>query len=295
MLACAIFIGIRNYDKSDWFEYNFWYLGLIIVPGVSTITTKMALGASKGGIFLMGFWFNFFGVLSAFYYYSCQYYLNDMGKPWLSFDYIIGIMDCGGIFTTLVVCDTFNMACLLYIAKTGQASKAAVYSTLHASWTIVMGMVNGEYDNYVYPFLFFVYVGYSLISYDKKVAAEKAAKAKITVKFIKTIKKDYEVSLKSEYTNLERKLDGDSFLVANIIDDMRSSTIQNFDKITEIKDSKEFEINEDNIDELNYQEDEEQRPGTLMARDYATRINDELSNIDDESELGLRSSVNTES
>lgn len=81
----------------------------------------------------------------------------------------------------------------MYITKTGQVSKAAVYSTLNATFTIIFGLIDNRYEYWVIPYLFAIYFGYSLINYDKKVAAAKAAKAKVKVRFIQKVEKDYEV------------------------------------------------------------------------------------------------------
>lgn len=63
-----------------------------------------------------------------------------MDKPWFTIDFVLGLMDCGGIFITVIIVDTFNLAALMFIAKTGQVSKAAVYSTLHGTWTVIFGI-----------------------------------------------------------------------------------------------------------------------------------------------------------
>lgn len=68
--ACVAFVIKRNWHRDDWFEYNYWYVAQIIVPGVATITTKRAVGASKGGLFNIGFWFTIIGVLGELFYYS---------------------------------------------------------------------------------------------------------------------------------------------------------------------------------------------------------------------------------
>ena len=81
----------------------------------------------------------------------------------------------------------------MYITKTGQVSKAAVYSTLNATWTIAFGFVGGQYQAYVIIYLILIYTGYSFINYDKKVAADKVKRAKVKVRFIKRVEGEYEV------------------------------------------------------------------------------------------------------
>ena len=87
----------------------------------------------------------------------------------------------------------------MYIAQTGQASKAAVYSTLNATWTIVFGLVRGEYEALLFLYLIGIYTGYSFINYEKKKAAEKAKKAKIRVKFLKRVKEGHEEVKKGDF------------------------------------------------------------------------------------------------
>jgi len=89
--------------------------------------------------------------------------------------------------------DVFNISCLSYINKTGQVSKAAVFSTLAASWTIVIGIIRGEYKVYIFFYIAAIYTGYSFINYDKKKASQKAKRAKVKVKFVKSVKDNHEV------------------------------------------------------------------------------------------------------
>ena len=111
----------------------------------------------------------------------------------------------------------------MYIARTGQASKAAVYSTLHATWTIIIGIVNREYVGYIYIYLAFVYIGYSLINYDKKKAAEKAKKAKVRVRFLRRVENDYDTEVHGSLLAVEKELQGDSNLVNDIEDELRAT------------------------------------------------------------------------
>ena len=77
----------------------------IIAPGIATITTKKALGADKIGILNLAFWVNFFGSVSALFYYTCQYHLDTRNDYYLHYHYLTDLMDCGGILCTLIVTD----------------------------------------------------------------------------------------------------------------------------------------------------------------------------------------------
>ena len=72
----------------------------------------------------------------------------------------------------------------------GDVSKAAVYSTLNAVWTIVFGLIRSEYELWIVFYMIAIAVGYSLINYDKKVAADKARRAKVKIRFIQRIENE---------------------------------------------------------------------------------------------------------
>lgn len=98
----------------------------------------------------------------------------------------------------------------MFITRTGDVSKAAVYSTLNATWTIIIGMVRQEFEWWIILYLVGIYAGYSLINYDKKVAADKAKRAKVRVRFIRKIDSEYEV-LEGKTIHLGSDLDDDDF------------------------------------------------------------------------------------
>lgn len=192
-ISCAAFLIYQNWGENDIFDYNFFMFVQIVVPGISSITTKKAIGADSIGLFNLGFWISLFGVIGAWFYYSCQYFVNPMDSPYFHWDYQLGLLDCGAIFVFVVFVDCFNLSCLMYITKTGQVSKAAVYSTLNATWTIVFGIIQSKYEWFILIYLVGIYTGYAYINYDKKLTAAKAKKAKVKVRFIKRVKGDYEV------------------------------------------------------------------------------------------------------
>lgn len=208
--AWVAFVVKRNLGKDDVFNYNFFMVVQIVVPGVSNITTKQALGADKIGIFNLSFWINVFGVLSAWFMYTWHYFWNPKDEPYFTLQFQVGLLDCAGIFIFIVVADVFGLACLMFITRTGDVSKAAVYSTLNATWTIIIGMVRQEFEWWIILYLVGIYAGYSLINYDKKVAADKAKRAKVRVRFIRKIDSEYEV-LEGKTILLGSDLDDDDF------------------------------------------------------------------------------------
>lgn len=81
----------------------------------------------------------------------------------------------------------------MYITKTGQVSKAAVYSTLNAFWTIIFGIIQNVYPKFIFFYLVGIYAGYSYINYDKAVTAKKASLAKVKIRFVQKVENDYEI------------------------------------------------------------------------------------------------------
>jgi drug/metabolite transporter (DMT)-like permease len=134
----------------------------IILPGIGSVTTKKALVADKIGVLNLCFWVNVFGTLSAFIYYSFHY-IKDPIPPFISYTYQLDLLNAGGIWVCLVFVDTFNLACLTYITQIGDVSKAAVYGTLSATWTIVFGLIRSEYELWIVFYITAILVGYSLI------------------------------------------------------------------------------------------------------------------------------------
>lgn len=214
-------------------------------------------------------------------------------------------MDCGGIFLTVVVVDTFNLSCLMYIARTGQASKAAVYSTLQASWTILIGIVRGdEYQAYVYPYLILIYIGYSLINYDKKKAAEKALKSKVRVRFLRRVHAEYETGTSDILLSVEKDLEGDNNLVVNLEDELRATIdpddVENVklkdhkyrvpDLTEEVKMQPDGENSDDALheQEMSIQSTDKVRAGTTVQK---FSINMENDDEDDESLHHSRSTI----
>lgn len=121
--------------------------------GIGTVTGKKALMAGNIGIFNLGFWTTAIGWTISWFYYSCQYFLDNKDSAYFNFSYQLQLLNVAGIFIFLILVDTFNYACLMHITKTGQVSKAAVYSTLNATWTIAFGIIRGEYGVYVLIYL----------------------------------------------------------------------------------------------------------------------------------------------
>lgn len=81
----------------------------------------------------------------------------------------------------------------MYIAKTGQISKAAVYMTLSPVFSITLGLMKGEYQAWIIAHILFVVIGYSLIQYKKNVILKRSKKVTVKVKFFKQVHEEYEV------------------------------------------------------------------------------------------------------
>ena len=154
------------------------------------------------------------------------------------------------------IIDTFNLACLMYITKTGQVSKAAVYSTLNATFTIIFGLIDSRYEYWVIPYLVAIYFGYSLINYDKKVAAAKAARAKVRVRFVQRVEKDYEIVEKATIT-IGEDID-DEELANKISEFLYNYSIAQAQQKFEEKVEKQREMSISNIDAIEPKEETKQ-------------------------------------
>ena len=67
----------------------------------------------------------------------------------------------------LITIEMFNFVVLMYINKTGQVSKVAVYSTLHASFIIIFGLIQEKFSRFLVFYIILIYSGYVMIFYKK--------------------------------------------------------------------------------------------------------------------------------
>jgi hypothetical protein len=89
--------------------------------------------------------------------------MADPTGPFISHTQLFGLLDCGAIFVCLIVIDTFNLACFTFIAQTGQVSKAAVYSSLNATWIIIIELFQAQHRRWIWFYIVAIYAGYTLI------------------------------------------------------------------------------------------------------------------------------------
>lgn len=157
------------------------------MPSIGTVGTKLALDVGPISIFCLQFWLNLFGLFGDIFSYTAHYALDDRDRPFISFAQFTEMLDNGAIFMSLIVVSVFNASCITFILKTGQLSKAAVYSTLNASFIIIIGLIRGEYEGVVVIYIFCVYAGYVLIMYEKKKAARAKKLATIDIKFVERV------------------------------------------------------------------------------------------------------------
>lgn len=99
----------------------------------------------------------------------------------------------------------------MYIAKTGQISKASIYSTLSPIFNIFINVVRGNYSWPIFFHVFAVIVGFGLIQYDKKKVIDKAKRAKVKIKFYTKVNEEYEVAATTTL-EIDEDIDDDKLL-----------------------------------------------------------------------------------
>lgn len=202
VISVIIFVSIDNssHDLYSDFKIYFFISFQIVLSGTGSVIIGQALNADNIGIFNLWFWIYIFASIFGFLYYSFQYTLEP-SPPFFSYTYQLDLLRWGGIWVFLICIDVFGLSTFLHIARTGQISKAAIYGTLGALFTIIFGLIRSEYKPWIILYLISVYTGYSLINYDKKSAANKAKRSNIRIRFIQKIERDdYEVQDRQSIT-----------------------------------------------------------------------------------------------
>jgi len=92
-----------------------------------------------------------------------------------------------------IIVDVFNLGCFLHIAKKRQIAKAAVYATLNTFFVIIVNILRGLYPWWIYPYTVMIYIGYTLIAYDRSINFKKAMEHTIRIRFIQKLENEYEV------------------------------------------------------------------------------------------------------
>lgn len=131
-VSCMLLVIYYQYaEDAEIFPQFFWFTNLMTLPGVGQICVKKAMMAEDIGIFNLGFWNFFIAMIGAFFHYGGHYWVNDFGLPFLDMNQIFGLyIHNPMIWFTLILTDCINQSGLMYIAQTGQISKASIYSTL---------------------------------------------------------------------------------------------------------------------------------------------------------------------
>ncbi|CAI2365587.1 unnamed protein product [Moneuplotes crassus] len=160
----GLIISINIFGEE--FHLNFFILPHIIAAAVGAINLSLSL---KGGmpIFTFCFWMAIVGAICCFAYYSLQYSLHPT-PPFFSYTYQLGLLNMGMTFSIRVILDTVGESIFIYIVSKNQIVLASVYSSLFSIFVIIIYILQRHYSWFLFPYMFMVYLGFTLITYDKK-------------------------------------------------------------------------------------------------------------------------------
>mmetsp|Transcript_21799 Transcript_21799/g.19325 ORF Transcript_21799/g.19325 Transcript_21799/m.19325 type:complete len:214 (+) Transcript_21799:685-1326(+) len=113
--------------------------------------------------------------------------------PFIHYQYQLDLLDIPMLFFFRIIVDVFNLCCFIYIISKRQIAKAALYATLNTFFVIIVNILKGNYPNWIYPYVILVYIGYTLLAYDRTVIWNKRNEENIQIKFIQKMEDDYEV------------------------------------------------------------------------------------------------------
>lgn len=171
----------------------------IILPAIGGLSLRFAVLRGELGIFNIAFWASLVATVNAFIYYSFQYWDNPT-PPFFHVTYQFGLLDIAAIWVIRIIVDTFNVCNFIYLASQRKIVKAAAFVTLNTIFVVIFHILMGSYPPWIFPYLFLIYSGYSLIAYDRKKVFEQRMKALVKVKFITKIDGDTKARKYSELT-----------------------------------------------------------------------------------------------
>ena len=170
----------------------------IILPSIGALSLRFATLKGSIGIFNLSFWVTLTASFWAFFYYACHYFLEP-DPPFFSYTYQLGLMDIATLFVFRIIVDVFNLCCFIYIAKKRQIAKAAVYSTLGTFFTIIVNILMGLYPWWIYPYIVAIYIGYTLIGYDRNKVFSQQMKETIRIRFVLKLTDDYKIMQEDDF------------------------------------------------------------------------------------------------
>ena len=106
------------------------------------------------------------------------------------------LFEMGAIFIFLMISEMFNFIALMYLNKSGQVSKVALFSTLHATYIIIFGLIKGMYSRFFIIYIVLIYCGYILMFSEKRKQAKSVSRNKRKNKFISKVKDGVEFAIK---------------------------------------------------------------------------------------------------
>ncbi|CAI2387112.1 unnamed protein product [Moneuplotes crassus] len=190
VLAVLSYVTFYNVTDETRFFKNFFMAIQITTPAMGGIALRFAVLKGNLGIFNIAFWASTIATINAFAYYSFQYW-NEPSPPFFSPTYQFGLLDIATIWIFRIIVDTFNVCTFIYLASKRKIAKAACFVTLNAFFVILFNIFMGTYDRWIFPYLIFIYSGYTLIAYDRKRVFEKRMLKLIKIKFVTHIDNDH--------------------------------------------------------------------------------------------------------
>ncbi|CAI2360061.1 unnamed protein product [Moneuplotes crassus] len=190
VLSVLSYVTFYNVTDEQRFFKNFFMTIQVTTPAMGAISLRFAVLKGNLGVFNIAFWASFFATINAFIYYSIQYWLEP-SPPFFSPTYQFGLLRIATIWIFRIIVDAFNVCTFVYLASKRKIAKAACFVTLNAFFVIIFNIFLGTYDVWIFPYLIFIYSGYSLIAYDRKRVFEKRMMKLVKIKFISQVAQDH--------------------------------------------------------------------------------------------------------
>lgn len=199
-IVCSIFVIYNAFTSENAFLQTYFMIMRILAPLIGALSLRSAIFIGTIGVFNLAFWITFTATICSFMHYTIQY-IHDPSPPFFSYAYQLSLMDIPWIFSFRIAIDVYNICFFIYISMKRQMVKGAVYSSLDTFFTIWFFLFFDVYSSWIYLYIVMVYVGYSLIVYNRTQPLTSTPRKKIRVKFISnTNNQDSEAFFDQKFT-----------------------------------------------------------------------------------------------